>query len=63
MLVDQSQRIAARTRDPARVAWNFAEAFSRSLPDDIPSLASKSSSKTTTKFANQLRTTNAKGGA
>ena len=27
--------LAARTRDQARVAWNFAEAFSRSLPDDI----------------------------
>ncbi|HOP19389.1 MAG TPA: terminase large subunit [Amphiplicatus sp.] len=27
--------LAARTRDQARVAWNFAEAFSRSLPDEI----------------------------
>ena len=26
--------LAARTRDQARVAWNFAEAFSRSLPDE-----------------------------
>lgn len=26
--------IAARTRDQARVAWNFAEAFSRSLPEE-----------------------------
>lgn len=27
--------IAARTRDQARVAWNFGEAFCRSLPDEI----------------------------
>lgn len=27
--------IAARTRDQARVAWNFAAAFCRSLPDDV----------------------------
>ncbi len=27
--------IAARTRDQARVAWNFAAAFTRSLPDDV----------------------------
>jgi len=27
--------IAARTRDQAKVAWNFAEGFARSLPDDI----------------------------
>ena len=27
--------IAARTRDQARVAWNFAAAFCTSLPDDI----------------------------
>ena len=27
--------IAARTRDQARVAWNFCVAFARSLPDDI----------------------------
>lgn len=27
--------LAARTRDQARVAWNFAAAFTRSLPDDV----------------------------
>lgn len=27
--------IAARTRDQARVAWSFAEAFARSLPEDV----------------------------
>src|SRR5690348_15477763 len=27
--------IAARTRDQARVAWNFCVAFARSLPDEI----------------------------
>jgi phage terminase large subunit-like protein len=26
--------IAARTRDQARIAWNFAEGFARSLPDE-----------------------------
>lgn len=27
--------LAARTRDQARVAWNFCVAFARSLPDDV----------------------------
>ncbi|MEM6438552.1 MAG: terminase TerL endonuclease subunit [Pseudomonadota bacterium] len=27
--------IGARTRDQARIAWDFAEAFSRSLPEDM----------------------------
>lgn len=27
--------VAARTRDQARVLWNFAEALARSLPDDL----------------------------
>ena len=27
--------IAARTRDQARIAWSFAEAFARSLPEDV----------------------------
>lgn len=27
--------IAARTRDQARIAWNFVSAFARSLPDEI----------------------------
>ncbi|MEM1039395.1 MAG: terminase TerL endonuclease subunit [Pseudomonadota bacterium] len=27
--------IAARTRDQARIAWNFVEGFSRSLPEDV----------------------------
>lgn len=27
--------IAARTRDQARVAWSFAEAFARTLPEDV----------------------------
>ncbi|MCZ7643140.1 MAG: hypothetical protein M5U33_11160 [Pseudorhodoplanes sp.] len=29
--------LAARTRDQARVAWNFCVAFARSLPDDVVS--------------------------
>lgn len=27
--------LAAKTRDQARIAWNFAEGFAQSLPDDI----------------------------
>ncbi|MEM9782353.1 MAG: terminase TerL endonuclease subunit [Pseudomonadota bacterium] len=27
--------IAARTRDQARIAWSFAEAFARTLPEDV----------------------------
>ncbi|WP_375160348.1 terminase large subunit domain-containing protein [Bradyrhizobium sp. RDT46] len=29
--------LAARTRDQARIAWNFCVAFARSLPDDVVS--------------------------
>ena len=27
--------IAARTRDQARIAWDFAAGFARSLPEDV----------------------------